>query len=333
MQIVRGLFAQQANPATLTSTPARVANRMVAMVTADGTALTNAAQDSSAAIEQARLFQQTNTSNGLGVTADGTALPGGDNSVSADDSFGTQQVLKTQERVPDWILTGDASLFFTSNVALTRSDTVSDGFGVFNTGLSWVPKIGAEWQLQIGARASLFRYIDTSELDFENIGAGIGVAWAPTDTWGIGFFARYDFTELLDRHSDEILRDHQWTLGAQKVLVLGRSHALSLGVVGMAGISHPHPSQRQQAGAFMGYHLRLTRNIDTDLLYRFGYFFYDEGGRRDRNQVFSASVTYYLTNWASVAAFFSLGNNRSNHSVFDYNVLTSGGGIGLNIRF
>jgi hypothetical protein len=101
----------------------------------------------------------------------------------------------------------------------------------------------------------------------------------------------------------------------------------------MAGVSDPYSEQRDQLGAFAGYHLQLTRQIDLDVFYRVSGYFYNKNDRRDVNQVVSANIAYHLTNWASLAAFVSFGDNRSNHGVFDYDVFTSGGGVGLSIRF
>lgn len=316
-----------------TLVPGADSPRSSAGVNADGTQLAANAQNSAAAIDQARLYQRTTSSSTAGVTADGTALPDSDASEPSDDSFGTQQILKTQEPARDWVLGGDASVFYTSNAALTRRGEISDSFGVANAALSWTHPLGKQFSLQLGGRTSLFRYNETSELDFESLGAGVGLAWSPPRAPGLSLFLRYDFTELLDSGSDEILRDHEWTLGTEKTIVLGRAHAVSFGLIGMAGLSNPHSAQRDQMGAFATYHLQLARNLDADLLYRFGYYFYNQGGRRDRNQVFSASLNYHLANWIALGAFFSLGNNRSTVSVFDYDVLSTGGGLSLAMRF
>src|SRR5947209_9497809 len=41
---------------------------------------------------------------------------------SLDESFGKQQILKTQEKIRDFTLGAGVSEFYTSNVALTRSE-------------------------------------------------------------------------------------------------------------------------------------------------------------------------------------------------------------------
>lgn len=267
------------------------------------------------------------------ITPDGMALPGGDNAQPSDDSFGAQQILKTQEKVPAFTLTGNAGVFYTSNVALTRRDTISDGFFVADAALGWTPRINREWQFQAGVHTALFRYFDTTDLDFESIGAGVGAAWTPANFWGMAIVSRYDFTELLDRHSHQILQDHEFSVSLQKICVLGRSHALSFGLIGSAGISDPYAEQRDQVGFAVGYHLQLTRQLDTDLGYRHSWYFYNEGGRIDLNQVLALGMHYHVTPWASIDGYLSGAFNYSNQSVFKYNVFSTGGGVGLTVHF
>jgi hypothetical protein len=292
------------------------------------------AQAPNPAVEQSRLFPRTTPPTPANVTADGMALPEAGGSTSQDESFGAQEILKTEEKIPNFTLSGGASFFYTNNVALTHRDEISDGFFVGGASLNWTPMINPGLQFQAGLRASIFRYFDTSALDFENLGAGLGLVWTPRWFWGISIIPRYDFTELLDRHSDEILEDHEFSLALQKIVVLGRSHFLTFAVLGSAGISDPFAEQRDQVGFVMGYHLQLTRRLGSDFGYRHSWYFYnDSGGRTDLNQVFSLGLHYYATPWASVDAFFSGATNYSNRSAFEYNAISTGGGAGLTIRF
>jgi hypothetical protein len=288
-------------------------------------------QDSNPQVEQSRLFERT-APPVPNVNADGMLLSEGEELPSNDQSFGKQQILKTQEKVPDFVVSGDASVFYTSNVALTSRDTMDDGFFVGGAGLSWTPRVNNELQILMGARASIFRYFDTSDLDFQTIGAGVGAVWTPPNAWGIGLTARYDFIELFDRHSDELLQDHEFSLVAQKIFVLGRSHALTFDLIGSVGISDPFAEQRDQIGFAIGYHLQLARNLVADFGYRNSGYFYNNG-RSDLNQVFALALRYYVTRWAALEGFMSGAINNSNRSAFDYDVFTSGGGVGLTIRF
>ncbi len=303
------------------------AQNTTAAVDANGVLLAQ----NSPAIEQARLFQKPSGITNTSVTADGMAI--GDANPSDDDSFGDQMILKSQPRPKTIVLSADASVFYTNNVALTNRAKIDDEFIVAHVGGGWTPHVARNLDAQFGVSVSTFRYNHTSSLDFTNLGFGAGLYWSPENFHGIGLFARYDFIELLNRHGREILRDHEFTVGAQKVIALGRSHAITLGATGMAGISTPRSAQRDQAGLFVGYQLQVTRNLDTELLYRPAVHFYNSNGRVDLNQVVSWNFRYRFSSWAEANAFFSYGDNRSDRSVFDYNVFTAGAGIGFTGRF
>src|ERR1700724_1769616 len=138
------------------------------------------------AVENSRLFERTAPPTSGMVTPDGMSLPGGENATSEDESFGAQQIIKAQQKIPDFTLGGSVSGFYTNNVALTRSNTISDSFLVGAAFFNWTPRINPELQFQFGAGVSFFRYWDTTALDFENLGTGVGLLWTPKNFWGIG---------------------------------------------------------------------------------------------------------------------------------------------------
>ncbi|MDQ6623777.1 MAG: hypothetical protein M3Y86_09895 [Verrucomicrobiota bacterium] len=295
-------------------------------VRTDGTPLAQ----NDAAIEQARLFHQPIAVSSPAITPDGMAL--GDSS-STDESFGDQVILKSSPRPRLFTLSGDATVFYTNNAALTRRATAADEFLVVHAGGSWTPHLAANLDAQIGAAVSIFRYHATSSLDFTNLGAGAGLSWSPATLRGLAVFARYDFVELLNRHSRQILQDHEFTIGAQKVFALGRAHAITLGGLAMAGLSNPHVAQRDQLGVFVGYQLQLTRNFDSEISYRPALHFYNSSGRVDLNQIVSWNLRYRITPWSEADAFVSFGTNRSDRGVFDYDVFSAGLGLGVSGKF
>src|SRR3954454_3531499 len=222
----------------LTVAPA-VRAQSPACVNANGIALAQ----NNPAIDQARLLRDAVPPTSQGVNAYGTALPAGDASISDDDSMGAQQILKTQEQPRPWILTGNASLVYTNNAALTRNAMRDDVFAAVDASLFWSGRVRPELDVNFGAHAALFRYRDISALDFEDLGFGAGVVWSPSSLRGVSFFARYDLTELLDNDAHEILMDHSITLGAQKTFVFGRAHNLTVGALGLANWSDPDDAQ------------------------------------------------------------------------------------------
>ncbi|MEP6685862.1 MAG: hypothetical protein ABJB22_03720 [Verrucomicrobiota bacterium] len=291
-----------------------------------------AQQAANSVIEQSRLLQQQPSTLNTNVNANGVALAGTDDGAVADDSFGSQIILKNQERRLAFTINGDASFIYTSNVALTRRDTRSDGLYVGSAGFTWARAFSSHLEAQFAAHASGFRYANTPELDFENLGAGVGISWTTPRLPGVAAFARYDFTELLSTSGKQILRDHQFSIGAQKSFVFGRSHALMLGVLGSAGISDPHSARRDQIGAFIAYHIKLTRSVESDVAYSPAGNFYPNG-RRDLTHVLSWNFKYRFNQWSEANLFFSFAENASNREVFEYTAWTGGAGAGLALRF
>lgn len=298
-------------------------------ITADGMAMAQI----DAAIEQARLQRQSTPPASIGVDANGVETAEAESTTSDDDSFGAQLILKAQDRQPTFVVSGSASVVYTDNVALTRRDTHDDFFALADAAITWLPKLGHNLEATVGVHASVFRYDRTSELDFQNIGFGAGLAWSPPQLRGIALFARYDLTELFGRNGRQILLDNALTVGAQKSFAFGRSHALTAGGIGMLGMSDPDAAQRHQIGAFLAYHLQLTRKLNADFLYRPAVHFYHDSGRADFNQILSWSMRYRFTSWAELSASFSYGVNRSETAAFDYNVLTTGVTAAVNVRF
>ena len=287
----------------------------------------------SAVIDQARLFREQNTQTGVRDASAAAELQPDDDAESDDDSMGVQQILKEHDKRPTLTISAGVSEVFTSNAALTRNEPRHDLFGVADVGVSWTPRLGPSVEVNAGAHASIFRYVRTPELDFENLGAGLGLVWAPANLPGFSTFARYDLTQLLDSSGEHILTDNVFTGGAQKVFVINTAHALTFGVTGSLDFANPQSAQRHQLGGFANYHLQVARDFGVDLLWRPAAHFYEQLDRTDFNNIVSLTLRYKLAKNADFSAFASYGFNRSDTPAFDYEVLTSGAGVVLSFRF
>jgi len=286
-----------------------------------------------AVIDQARLFRDTNSPATLRDATDATALPASDDIESEDDSMGVQQILKEHDKRPTLLISAGVSEVFTSNAALTRNEERADLFGVADVGVTWTPRLSPTVEANAGAHASIFRYVRTPELDFANLGVGAGLSWAPQNLGGVSFFARYDLTELIGSDGDHILTDNVFTGGMQKVFVFGRAHALTVGGTGSLSVSDPQSAQRHQASAFASYHVQIARDFGADLLWRPAAHFYEQLDRTDFNNIVSLTLRYRISKFADFSAFASYGANRSEVEAFDYDVMTSGAGVVLAVRW
>ena len=291
-------------------------------------------QQAVSSITQSRLFPNPSAPGTTSVDANGTALPEEESaSDSGDDSFGAQIILKNQERRRLYTVFADVSAYHTNNVDLDAAGSRSDSFLAANVGAAWRPAIRQDLIADFSGGISVFRYDRASELDFEKLWAGVGLSWAVPRAPGIIVFGRYDFSEVLDASSNQLLQDHEFSVGAQKTFVLGRSHYLATGLTGVVGLSTPRSEQRDQAAIHAAYHLQITRSFDVDLLYRYAAQFYNEGGRIDRNQTLSLSLGIAATRWLRVAGSISAARNDSNQSAFEYDVFNLGGGLKLEMTF
>jgi hypothetical protein len=291
-------------------------------------------QQAVSSITQSRLFTNQTAPGASSVDANGTPLPEEEAATdSGDDSFGAQIILKNQERPRKFSVFSDISVFRTNNVDLTSRDGRSDSFLAARVGGAWKPILSSQLIGEISVSSSVLRYDRANELDFETVGVGGGLTWLVPNTPGIILFGRYDFTEVLDSSSDELLEDHALTAGLQRVFVFGRSHFLSTGINGVLGFSKPASQQRDQVAIHAGYHLQITRSLDTDLVYRYAAQFYNENDRLDHNQTLSLAIGFMPNRWLRLSGSISAARNDSNDAAFDYDVFNFGGGIRGEVSF
>ena len=291
-------------------------------------------QQAVSSITQSRLFTNPSAPGTTSVNANGTALPEEEEGPStADDSFGAQLILKNQQRRRSFSVFADVSAFHTTNVGLSPRGTRSDSFLAANIGAAWRPALSQELLAEISVGSSLFRYDQARELDFQKLSASAGLSWLVPRAQGIIVFGRYDFIEVLDSGNNELLQDHEFSIGAQKIFVFGRSHSFTTGLTGTVGLTTPQSQERDQAAIYAAYHLKITRSFEADFLYRYAAQFYGAGDRIDHNQTLSLALSLVANRWMRVAGSISVARNDSNRSPFDYDVFNFGGGLRLEVTF
>ena len=293
--------------------------------------LSAGAQQAVSPTEHVRLVEQLPNSPRANIDANGSLTA--ENDYASDDGFGEAVVLQNQSPNHAFVLSGDTSVFYTSNAALTPNHEIDDVFFVADAAITWTPITTPHFGAQFIAHGSTFRYDQHSVLDFQSFGAGVGLTWNLDELPGISFFARYDFIDMLDRHSEQILRDHEFSVGAQKGFTLGRAQTLVIGAYLMAGLAEPESAQRDQGGLFLAYRLQMSRSLAAELGYRFAGYYYNESERVDRGQVLSANLQWRVLEWIDINASVSLISNGSDDPAFDYSAVTGGGGLSAHVQF
>lgn len=311
--------------------PVRTVSLSVVLLALFGGAVETCAQQTQ--IEAARQF---NTAHGTEVsTAARLAVAGEAPSAAADgDSFGVQQLLREAERPQPFRVYADLSSFVTNNVALTHEGRRSDAFLLATFGFEYRRPLGGGFEIEAGSQYAAFRYNKSRELDFASVDAGIGLNYHAAKLAGVDFYLRYDFNELIaSAGNDVFFTSHSFILGAQKVIPLGKAHAVFAGVYGELASADPKISARQELGGYAGYRVQATRRLAGEFQYHYGYFDYQEQGRTDHNHALSVSLIYHMTGWSSVSASTYLSWNRSSEEIFTYEAANAGCGITASFHF
>ena len=287
-----------------------------------------------AQIEQARQFSSLPTPLDFAAPAL-SELPGADPLALPDDAFGAQVIFKRQARATPFTAFAEVSAFFTNNVALAKRDRLDDKFLVVAAGAAFTHRLGYDLRVEAGLRVAMYRYAEYRELDFQSVDATLGVVWSPPALHGAEVSLGYAVTQLTSAEErEEFYKSHAVLLGVRKVIPFSRAHAAYFGVGAQWSWAEPQEPGRDEYTAFAGYHLQATEHLEGDLAYRYGHFVYRQGdGRQDDNHTLSLTLRYVPVPWASISATSFLGINKSNRSVFDYEVWNAGIGLQFSVKF
>jgi len=256
---------------------------------------------------------------------------------SGDLDLGIQVILKRKEAEQPFRFFADAAEFYTNNVFLSRNNRQSDSYFFADVGFTYQRKITDELSLETTVRQGFFRYSQYREVDFEDFNAGVGLTYDWKKLWDINLFSRYNFERFTSGDiSSDFFRNHTITVGAQKSFYFNnqsnQGNYAYLGYSSIFGWSTPTSSQRNEHGFFSGVHYNFTRKFSGDIYYRIAAFTY-EVGRTDLNQTVVVSLAYIFNDYARLTASASYASDISNHSVFNYDLFTTGGGIALQLKF
>lgn len=286
-------------------------------------------------VDQARNFRTgppvqlppADSEGGLTLTEAAPASPG-------DQDLGEQRLFKYKEKVRQFTFSMDFGGFATSNVALVENGALDDQFLVGQISLGYQSKIAENLFADVSFREAFFRYNRIPALDFDSQTLGAGLTYVAPSLWNLAFFGRYSYNRLLDATDhDEIFTNHAFTVGFQKTFQISRAHYFYAGYASQFGIGHPVAFERDEHGAFFGYHAELSRSLEGDLFYRIAAYDYSNGGRTDLNETLNCSVQYKFTKWLRAYASASLVLNNSNRDGLDYDAFTAGVGLTASFKF
>jgi hypothetical protein len=305
---------------------------MIISMALAGTAL---AQTSSTIIDQARATGSTPSLLGQpaasGDAASSTAAP----KLSGDDEFGEQIVLARRANWDPWTIAFDTEFYFTDNVALASTGSLSDTYLRTGAQLRYTNRISGDWFLNAGVDDHVLLHGKYDTLDFMLLKADAGLMYrAPwlADTFFTFGYLGYWVTE--PDFQTGAFQNHSLTLGAQRVIKIARAMQLVLGTAAdYSAAALPAEPQRHDYSAYMAYRLRVSEKVHTTAMLRTGYFDYPFNDRQDWNFVLALGASYDLTPWLRLQLSASGTLNRSSIHFYHYESFSAGGSVVVHLEF
>jgi len=286
--------------------------------------------------DRAQLLQdQTQPPFGTGPTPEGV-VDGHAVESPNDADIGQQEILKRVTQYQPFTASLAVPIFYTSNVALTRSGEVGDVITAPAVAVYYDPRITKTLYGHFGAREQVFYYADNNGFDFASLDVEAGLNYFLPQFHNLILRAEYDFNRLTlgDRLGDEFFSNHSLIFNAELPFRFSRAQQISVGADTNLSVGADHQSpRRNDYEGYLGYSAQLTRAFSVNAVGRVVARDYHQNGRTDVSEILSVTATYRVANWCSISAISSFAHSDSNQDVFDYNVANAGGALQLAIKF
>ena len=292
------------------------------------------APTSNSAVQQVQIFNQRDATTRPADERLATApdpLTGED--AAADSDLGEQWLFKPNPPVNPWSAHADISAFYTTNAALASQGEQSDRFLVADLGVGYARPIARDWAFAARLGQAFFRYDNLPELDFDSLGANVGVTYQARQLADILFTAQYSLSRLTRATFDEqLFLGNTVGLTATKLIKLTTADTVEFS--GGAGYTFADPGELERAEfrVSVGYAIRITRALTATAVARAELFEYTNG-REDLLQSIALGARYDFNKWISASLAASAANNISNRNVFDYGVFNGGLTASAHVQF
>jgi len=229
---------------------------------------------------------------------------------------------------------------YNNNVLLAPSERKKDTLLFQTFGASFSPPLIPKLSSAIFFRYQIIRYDDeikhgTNEvvdLDFDALAGGLSLSY-PLQDWltAYGSWTAQRLTfECEDR---SFYKEFDTQLGLRATKPLGRRAAAYCGYQFNWRAVSPAQFNRVENAGYTGINLALVDKLTALLLYRLRFSDYLDVHRNDLDHQVSLTFAYSFHEYVGVRAYALYGNNDSNQSLFDYEVVNAGGGVTLSLRF
>lgn len=252
-----------------------------------------------------------------------------------DADLGEQAILKRSEGYRPFTATVSVPIYYTSNVALSRSGEQDDWIEAPVVALTYQPRLTSNLYAIFTLREQLFYYDRFDSLNFGSFDAEAGLVYVVPEWHNAVFRAEFFYNRLTDKNSFEsFFNNYSIFLNAELPFRIGRAQQLTLGTDANISVdAKPEQPRRNDYEVYLGYNLAVTRAISLDAVARVVARQYQLTDRVDVSEILATSANFSISRYFTASAISTLAANQSNHSVFDYKVANVGGLLSLSVKF
>ena len=253
-----------------------------------------------------------------------------------DADLGEQEILKRAETYQPFTAAVALPIYWTSNVALTRSGEQGDVIEAPAAGLYYQPRLTNTLYGLVDVRDQQFYYDKFDSLNFGDFAVDAGLTCVVPSLENLILRAEYTYDRLTTKDSfHAFFQNHAFILNAEIPVRIGRAQQLSFGTAGTISVrSIPETPRRNDYEGYVGYTINVTRAFNVNAVGRLIVRdYYHENSRVDLSEAVALTATYNVTRYFSASALSTFAANQSNQEVFDYKVGNLGGALALSVKF
>ena len=286
------------------------------------------------AVQQVQIFNSRTDTNRPAEERLATAPdPVTGEEAAADADLGEQWLYRPNQPLTPWSAHADLSAFYTTNAALASTGAKSDRFAVADFGVGYTRPFARDFGFAVNLQQAFFRYDDFTALDFDSLGANLGVSYQARQLADIVFSATYGFSRLTRAtFEDQLFLGNSFGLNATKLIKLTTADTVEFTGGVAYTFADPDELERAEARVSVGYAIRITRALTATAMARTELFAYSHD-RRDFLQSIALGARYDFTKWVSASASASVARNSSNRNEFDYGVFNGGLTASVHVQF
>jgi hypothetical protein len=285
-------------------------------------------------VDRAQLAR-TDAPFGAGISP--TGVEGGHAAASPNDSdLGEQEILKRADRYQPFTASVGAPFYWTSNVALSRTDEKSDFVIAPVAAVYYEPRITPTFFGLVDVREQLFYYNKYDEFNFGAFDVDVGFAYLLPQMENLVLRAQYNYNRLTTRDSfDDFFSNHAFIFNAEVPVRFGRAQQIAFGSTANISLTaDPETPRRNDYEAYLAYSVSVTRAFYVNAVGRLVLRdYYHQDSRVDMSEILAVSASYRVNRFFTASAISSVAANQSNHSVSDYTVGNVGGAVSLSVKF